>query len=1564
MKQNTHTKNKSSVVPLRAEDKTVDKLIDEVFNEDGNKTGRNSPNLMPEEFASFIGDDYKLLNSKDNSLSDLTKIQNDEDEEADGNKEDPDEKEDDEQEDDKDGQNTKVNMFNSQKTDLKRLNTVKAVRKYTMITDRITQSGRHGKILSKQDRETKEMLDIFQEVETKLQSKKVHAQKLQEFKISVKLKFLGLSTWFVYSDVLYNIEIKQEKGLIGKYNDSKTPFQAYDDFYKDQTNGPQQFKDETNNEPISEFSIYQGKSNVKEWDKYMFQIVLYTIPTLEKVGTLSLPFTNFHHKIDFKLIQFSDKSAEGGKQSADDNNQSTFLVSYIGKNELIFFGHNQKYHVNLPNLVIQIQTCNIKTNELSLIKCGEFLILVNNQFKIDKVLDIDKKDFLENFEEKEDESSQFICNSPNTICNKGLIINKKSLFKVQKTMKKLDIEPQLLENFNTVLSQKDTSVKAQYDSYNNQIYFYIDRKDADGKDLFRVHLSEREYQVTHPIIQTRFASSSKDLLMNYIQDDYLICCFINIEDDTSKYLEVIKFYKHYKFKLVSYEPFEMGKILEIQRSLTKDTKQMDQKKFRISHKQKHLIVNYTERPKQNQSYLNLKDTFVDTFYVTNCEFMKSEIFDIPKEQLNLQCIQIQEKNIFTSYIKQCDDYLWDFTINYIPQQQISQLNLVAFDKVKKQSFSFKIYEQKADPENKLTQEIKRVHLSECLTQIIILDTLNKAKIYNINEILNESDYIPIDNFITLIRFSSSQFVYIQLKEKRYFLKFCKIEQKQLIDIDSVSLDQYIKDIQLFEKLDLIKYKYYESQSLVVRDKYLLIDLYDQYLIYDLTKDIFMGKIQIQNQKRNFSLTHQLNQLTLSMDNPNRKGKKMFYIFEGFLESYFRLNYGQFDVAYDFEECLIIFKDFSNQPIGVVSFEQDLQLSIDQIELVDSRKSDSFAIQKINKMSFREIANYIDSFNGTLLHIIAGKSDIVVNSIRQRLSNQQNQYDYMLFVNNEQGHSAFDYYVMNDDYQKINFALDLMVRFQNNSLFNSIVDKNLIYLIEKNFDLKDYLQSKLPICYIETSYYPQYSKDPATLFISEFDQSSSLARINYFYKDEVRKYLKKDDKEGVTQQIEYLLPVIPISFSHPQFMEALQQSNNEDLFESDLIQIALSFKWDKYAFKFHLLSFLQFFIFLVNFIADVYFLVLYEDQRSIYQQWTVKIIGIFYILFQLQYEFKTILVQGVLNYLSEYWNYVDIFLILLYVGCGIIDLMHTNFQLERLLYSICLVFVFIKFFSYLRIFQGFSFLVQMLRAVFVDLKFFIALYGIVIVLYGLIFTILEIKADVDDSEYQGISYFGYFIMSFRASTGDFQVDNFHLLDSYHVQFAWIIWVTSVLFLNIILLNFIIAVISQSYEKIMQRMIAQSYMAKAKLIYECELHYSRYGKGDSHFPRYFILRRIKNNVLQGDAEWQGFVKDIKKTMEKVKVQLTEKQDTSTQKIYKKLDEFRNMIQANNEEQHRNAHEDLKKLRSSFKRQEWMMRAVLDNLYGADFDIQNFKPSQAKRGAKTTAATSKNNNTVKRN
>jgi hypothetical protein len=57
-----------------------------------------------------------------------------------------------------------------------------------------------------------------------------------------------------------------------------------------------------------------------------------------------------------------------------------------------------------------------------------------------------------------------------------------------------------------------------------------------------------------------------------------------------------------------------------------------------------------------------------------------------------------------------------------------------------------------------------------------------------------------------------------------------------------------------------------------------------------------------------------------------------------------------------------------------------------------------------------------------------------------------------------------------------------------------------------------------------------------------------------------------------------------------------------------------------------------------------------------------------------------------------------------------------------------------------------------------------------------------------------------------------------------------------------MNFIIAVISESYEKVMQKSIAQGFKVKAKMIAERELFLNAEEiENPSYFPKYLILRR---------------------------------------------------------------------------------------------------------------------------
>ena len=75
----------------------------------------------------------------------------------------------------------------------------------------------------------------------------------------------------------------------------------------------------------------------------------------------------------------------------------------------------------------------------------------------------------------------------------------------------------------------------------------------------------------------------------------------------------------------------------------------------------------------------------------------------------------------------------------------------------------------------------------------------------------------------------------------------------------------------------------------------------------------------------------------------------------------------------------------------------------------------------------------------------------------------------------------------------------------------------------------------------------------------------------------------------------------------------------------------------------------------------------------------------------------------------------------------------------------------------------------------------------------------------------------------------------------VTLIWLVWIIAALTLNVIFMNFIIAVISESYEKVMQKLVGQLYKVKVDLIVEREMLMSDDLLADTNFfPKYLVLR----------------------------------------------------------------------------------------------------------------------------
>jgi len=98
-----------------------------------------------------------------------------------------------------------------------------------------------------------------------------------------------------------------------------------------------------------------------------------------------------------------------------------------------------------------------------------------------------------------------------------------------------------------------------------------------------------------------------------------------------------------------------------------------------------------------------------------------------------------------------------------------------------------------------------------------------------------------------------------------------------------------------------------------------------------------------------------------------------------------------------------------------------------------------------------------------------------------------------------------------------------------------------------------------------------------------------------------------------------------------------------------------------------------------------------------------------------------------------------------------------FNVIVILEIVLVILIFLKVNFFLRIYDDFSFLVSMMSGVFKDIKYFIIFFVVFIFQFGIIYIILFNATGIE--EYEGIGIIGYFLMTFRISSGDFSVDNY-------------------------------------------------------------------------------------------------------------------------------------------------------------------------------------------------------------
>ena len=299
-----------------------------------------------------------------------------------------------------------------------------------------------------------------------------------------------------------------------------------------------------------------------------------------------------------------------------------------------------------------------------------------------------------------------------------------------------------------------------------------------------------------------------------------------------------------------------------------------------------------------------------------------------------------------------------------------------------------------------------------------------------------------------------------------------------------------------------------------------------------------------------------------------------------------------------------------------------------------------------------------------------------------------------------------------------------------------------------------------------------------------------------------------------------------------------------------------------------------------------------EQISIIKQ-IAKIIVLVLAFYFLFLESVQVGLQGMGKYLSSPWNYLDfvppiaisLAMIAEYFVSDMSEGARAAFrEYERPINAICGLLTWLKFLYFFRIFRQTGHFIAMLVQVLSDMKVFMAVFTITLIAFAQAFLLLSnnntacINPDKDgvfenadaclmedgENPAQFISggFFGSLLFAYNMSLGAF--DSALLGKTYYLMAA-ILFFLATLFLCVIMLNLLIAVISETYVTVQESQMNTMYQTMCDLIVENKHLASKSNLAAlDQEGSYMYLAKVDEADLMADS-WKKAAANLRKTID---------------------------------------------------------------------------------------------------
>lgn len=298
----------------------------------------------------------------------------------------------------------------------------------------------------------------------------------------------------------------------------------------------------------------------------------------------------------------------------------------------------------------------------------------------------------------------------------------------------------------------------------------------------------------------------------------------------------------------------------------------------------------------------------------------------------------------------------------------------------------------------------------------------------------------------------------------------------------------------------------------------------------------------------------------------------------------------------------------------------------------------------------------------------------------------------------------------------------------------------------------------------------------------------------------------------------------------EFIDSLLMCENSEVFKTQLIKTILMEKWKKV--KNIILA--QALIYCVFIVLLALFVAKYKNKKFLVAPFVVSKILMLYETYQLG--------SGPYTYLSDLWNLVDFTRASLFLAYSILVWTDRGDYDEML--AIIVFLTWSRGITYFRVFSGTRYYINLLFEVIKSMSSFFIIFFYSIVGFGLVFFVLG------DSS----TYFDYLTSTYTLNFGNMDTNNYTKLE-------WLFFLLVTVFNPIIMLNLLISIMSETYDRVKSNFETADLIELCYLIKEAEL--LLFWRRNHKTRNYLHVLDIERTSIQSKSE-ETYLKDLNRSI----------------------------------------------------------------------------------------------------